>query len=107
MPETGNLMVDGLSYGDEKRFLLRVPSAVLVGPLPLVWAISVFGTFAGPILFAADRWFFGLILTVVGWPLAAFSIRSMHQLARRWLVFAIYFIFVSDTPNYAYSFVQI
>jgi len=87
LPETGNLMVDGLNYGDEKRFLLRVPSAVLVGPLPLVWSIGVFGTFAGPILFATNRWVFGLVLTVVGWPLATFSIRSMHQLARRWLVF--------------------
>jgi len=87
LPETGHLMVDGLSYGDEKRFLLRVPTAVLFGPLPLVWAITVSGIFSGPILVASGKWGVGLALWAVGWLLAALATRSMHQLARRWIVF--------------------
>ena len=87
LPETGHLMVDGLSYGDEKRFLLRVPSAVLFGPLPLVWATIVSGTFCGPVLVASGRWGVGLFLWGIGWALAALATRSIHQLARRWIVF--------------------
>tara|TARA_Y100001970_G_scaffold190039_1_gene231084 strand:- start:17190 stop:18068 length:879 start_codon:yes stop_codon:yes gene_type:complete len=87
LPETGHLMVDGLSYGDEKRFLLRVPTAVLFGPLPLVWAITVSGIFSGPILVTSGRWGVGLPLWGIGWTLAVFATRSMHQLARRWIVF--------------------
>ena len=87
LPETGHLMVDGLSYGDEKRFLLRVPSAVLIGPLPVVWVVMVVGSISGPLLVATGRWVLGLFLWSIGWALAALAIRSIHQLARRWIVF--------------------
>jgi hypothetical protein len=87
LPETGNVMVDGLSYGNERRFLLRAPGAILVGPLPLVWALVVFGATSGPLLLASDKWRIGIVLTGVGWPVAALGFRSLHQLARRWVVF--------------------
>ena len=47
-------MVDGLSYGDEKRFLLGTDSGAL-RPLPLDWAITVSGIFSGPILVASGK----------------------------------------------------
>tara|TARA_B100000579_G_scaffold278321_1_gene230234 strand:- start:370 stop:1251 length:882 start_codon:yes stop_codon:yes gene_type:complete len=87
LPETGNVMVDGLSYGDEKRFLLRVPSAIAIGPLMLLWAVVVLGLISGPILVASDNWIIGIFLIVFGWPIATFGFRSIHQLARRWIVF--------------------
>ena len=87
LPETGNAMVDGLSYGDEKRFLLRVPSAILVGPLALVWAAVLVGVSCGPILVASNNRLLGVPLVIVGWLVAAFGFRSIHQLARRWVVF--------------------
>jgi len=87
LPETGNVMVDGLSYGNERRFLLRAPGAILVGPLPLVWALVVLGATSGPLLLASDNWLIGIVLTGVGWPVAALGFRSLHQLARRWVVF--------------------
>ena len=87
LPETGNVMVDGLSYGDEKRFLLRVPSAIVIGPLILLWAVVVFGLIAGPIAVVSDNWILGTVLIGIGWPISAFGFRAIHQLARRWIVF--------------------
>ena len=87
LPETGNVMVDGLSYGDEKRFLLRVPSAIVIGPLILLWAVVVFGLIAGPIAVASDNWILGMVFIGIGWPISAFGFRAIHQLARRWIVF--------------------
>ncbi|HJL99279.1 MAG TPA: hypothetical protein QF846_06465, partial [Acidimicrobiales bacterium] len=60
LPETGNVMVDGISYGDEKRFLLRIPSAILIGPIALVWGVVILGAFAGPILVASGNWRLGV-----------------------------------------------
>tara|TARA_B100001250_G_scaffold17568_1_gene15275 strand:+ start:27562 stop:28443 length:882 start_codon:yes stop_codon:yes gene_type:complete len=87
LPETGNAMVDGLSYGDEKRFLLRVPSAIAIGPLILLWAVVVLGLISGPIAVASENWIIGILLIGIGWPVSAFGFRSIHQLARRWIVF--------------------
>ena len=87
LPETGNVMVDGLSYGDERRFLLRAPAAILLGTLPLVWALVVLGVVSGPLLLASEDWLLGILLTGVGWPLAGLGFRSLHQLTRRWIVF--------------------
>ena len=87
LPETGNVMVDGLSYGDERRFLLRAPGPILFGPLILVWALVVLGSTSGPLLLASRDWPLGIALTAVGWPTAILGVRSLHQLARRWLVF--------------------
>ena len=43
LPETGAHVVDGLSYGDERRLMLRAPFALLIGPVPLVWIVVVIG----------------------------------------------------------------
>lgn len=79
--------VDGSSYGDETRFLLRTPGALVVGPLIVVWAIVVVGALAGPLLLLSQRWIVGAIVLVLGWPLAWFAMRAVHRLSQRWLVF--------------------
>jgi hypothetical protein len=58
--------VDGASYGDERRFLLRAPG-------PVVLVLGPLATVAG-------------VTTAIGWPLAALTIRSLHRLTRRWIV---------------------
>ena len=40
---TTDAFVDGASYGAERRFGLRVPAGLLLGPLPLAWAVVVVG----------------------------------------------------------------
>ena len=83
----GDTFVDGSAYGDESRFLLRTPGALLIGPLQLVWATIVAGAVAGPLLLAAQVWILGAILLVVGWGLAYYLLPVLHRLSNRWLVF--------------------
>ena len=78
--------VDGASYGDERRFLLRAPGpvALVLGPLATVVAIA--GATVGPILLLESRWVAGGVVTGLGATLAAMAVRSLHRLARRWIV---------------------
>lgn len=86
-PLTGDVFVDGSSYGSERRMALRAPTALLLGPLPLTWAVAVVAVAIGPLLLAAHQWVAGGIGLVIGVPVAWFAARSMHQLSRRWIVF--------------------
>src|SRR3954471_10504737 len=47
LPETGAWFINGPAYPNERRFLLRVPGALLLGPLPLAWAVVVAGPGGG------------------------------------------------------------
>jgi hypothetical protein len=85
-PAVGRRAVDGLSYGDERRFPLRVPTPLWLGPLPLAVAVVGVGAAAGPLLLADRRWVTGALATVVGVPAAVAAARSVHRLSRRWLV---------------------
>lgn len=86
-PLTGDVFVDGSSYGPERRMALRAPTALLLGPVPLAWTVIAAGAVAGPLLLAAHRWVAGSIAVLVGVPVAALAARSLHQLSRRWIVF--------------------
>lgn len=83
----GDLFVNGSSYGDERRFALRPPAALLLGPIEVAWVAVVAGTTAGPLLLAAQSWVAGALAVVAGFPAAAAATRSLHQLSRRWVVF--------------------
>jgi hypothetical protein len=84
---TGDAFVNGSSYGDERRMPLRPPGLLLLGPIELAWAAAVAGFVAGPMLLATEQWVAGVIVTVVGLPIAVLAVRALHPLARRWLVF--------------------
>ncbi|MDQ1397793.1 MAG: hypothetical protein QOG64_3052 [Acidimicrobiaceae bacterium] len=86
LPATGLLFVNGPAYPNERRFPLRVPGPLLVGPLPLAWALVVGGPVVGALLLAAHNWVAGGILSVIGVALAILLIRPLHGLSRRWLV---------------------
>ncbi|MCC6226915.1 MAG: hypothetical protein IT195_10990 [Microthrixaceae bacterium] len=79
--------VDGPSYGEERRFSLRAPGPLLLGAIPLAWAITVAGAVAGPMLLAAHQWAVGAIVAVVGAALGAAAGRSLHTLSTRFVVF--------------------
>jgi hypothetical protein len=79
--------VNGSSYGDELRFVLRTPAPLLLGPVELAVLLAVAGVLGGPMLIAADRWVAGAVAVVVGFPLTYLAARSLHGLSRRWLVF--------------------
>jgi hypothetical protein len=84
---TTDAFVDGASYGAERRFGLRVPASLLLGPLPLTWAVVVVGAVAGPLALAAGLWVLGVVLIGIGWPLAAGGLRALHGLSLRCVVF--------------------
>jgi hypothetical protein len=85
-PVTGDLFVNGSAYGAERRFALRAPAGVVLGPVQLVWVVVVAGALAGPLLLATRQWVAGAAATVIGAAVVAVGCRSLHQLARRWLV---------------------
>jgi hypothetical protein len=86
-PATGEVFVNGSSYGDERRFPLRVPGAVLLGPLEIAAAVAVAAPVSGALLVAAGQPLPGLAVLLAGLPLAAVAVRALHGLARRWVVF--------------------
>ena len=87
LPALGERFVDGSSYGPERRLTLRAPTVLMAGPIPLAWAVAVAGLAAGPLLLAAEQWVAGGVTLLIGVPLAAAALRSLHTLARRWVVF--------------------
>jgi hypothetical protein len=82
----GGQMVQGSAYGDETRFLLRPPAALLLGPVPVAWALSA-SALTGPLLFAARQWIAGALALGIGASMAWALLPRLHQLSRRWLVF--------------------
>jgi hypothetical protein len=85
-PLTGDAFVDGSAYGHERRFALRVPPTLVLGPIPLAWIGAVAGPVGGPLLLAARQWLAGALVLAVGIPVAVVSVRALHGLARRWVV---------------------
>lgn len=77
---------NAVAYGDERRYPLRVPPALFLGPLPVVRAVAVGGVAAGPLLLADGHLVWGVLAVVVGFPIAALAARSLHGLSRRWFV---------------------
>ena len=86
-PAFGSQCVNGPAYPNERRFLLRPPRALLLGPLPTFWVLSVGGIAAGPLLLAARQWILGGLALLIGWPVAFLLLKSLHNLSRRWAVF--------------------
>ena len=85
-PAVADTYVDGASYGDEKRFLLRAPGPVVLALGPLAWALTVAGVVVGPLLLASGDSAVGFAACVAGLPIAAASARALHHLHRRWIV---------------------
>jgi hypothetical protein len=86
-PAVASVFVNGPAYGDERRYPLRPPGWVLLGPAALAWAVLVGGPATAVLLLADDRWVIGGVVAVIGTAAASVAARALHGLARRWLVF--------------------
>jgi hypothetical protein len=84
--ELGAVFVQGSAYGDERRFALRPPGPLLLGPIPLVWSALAAALAAGPLMLAARSWIAGPAVSLVGIGLAALLGPRFHRLSLRWLV---------------------
>jgi hypothetical protein len=78
--------VNALSYGDERRFPLRTPPALFLGPLPIVRALVVAGIAAGPLLLADGKLVIGILAVIAAVPVVPLALRALHGLSRRWFV---------------------
>ena len=87
LPETALGYVNGPAYPNERRYPLRVPGPLLLGPLELSWAVVVGVPTATVLLLADERWIAGALVAAPGIPAAVLLARAMHGLARRWVVF--------------------
>lgn len=86
-PWVGDQLVNGSAYGNERRMALRPPASLLIGPIQVAWLVVFLGVISGPLLLAGNHYVLGLLATFVGGVLAWRGAVSLHQLARRWVVF--------------------
>ncbi|MEZ5372316.1 MAG: hypothetical protein R2704_06195 [Microthrixaceae bacterium] len=86
LPSVGAFFLDGDSYGDERRFGLRCPGALVIvlGPL---WLLGVGLPAVGLVLCAAQRWALGVPALLVGGLAALWLWAVAARLARRFAVF--------------------
>lgn len=87
LPATGDPMVNGSSYGPERRLALRPPAALLFGPVQLTWLVMFGATAGGALLIAAANYVVGIPLLIIGLLASWRGAQSLHQLSRRWIVF--------------------
>jgi hypothetical protein len=86
-PRLGRAFCQGSAYGDEARYPLRPPGALVLGPLPLLWLFMVAAAAGGPLLLAARQWAPGIVVTLIAILALAVLPRRFHLLSRRFLVF--------------------
>jgi hypothetical protein len=84
--EVGHRYVQGSAYGDETRFGLRPPGALLL-LLPVGWLAGAAALVGGVGLISADRWLSGLPVAGLGAAWATLFGLRCHRLSRRFLVF--------------------
>jgi hypothetical protein len=81
----GMIQVQAGAYGNERRFLLRIPAS-LVLPSFLTWAVLATLFVVADNLFGSDLWVGGFIASVLAaaaiWKFAP----QLHRLSLRWLV---------------------
>jgi hypothetical protein len=85
-PAVSYRFVNGAAYGEERRYLLRTPPALLLGPAPLAVALLAAGTLAGPLLLADERYVAGAVALAVAVPVVRAAARSLYALSQRWAV---------------------
>ncbi|MEA3077212.1 MAG: hypothetical protein QOF60_2120 [Actinomycetota bacterium] len=87
LPETGMAFVNGPAYPNERRFPLRPPGALLLGPLLVAEALVVGLPVAAALLLSVRRWVAGGVLVVLAGGAVFVLGRALHGLSRRWVVF--------------------
>jgi hypothetical protein len=83
---TADAFVDGSSYGDERRFALRSPPALLLTAVPIAWVLAVVVPAVAALLLASRSWVLGGLLAGVGAAGIRLGAPALHRLSRRWLV---------------------
>ena len=83
--DIGDSFVQLAAYGDERRYLLRCPPAMLLVQV-LSWLVWLTLTIVAINLLASDALFLGAIVAIAALLLAIVLPRRFHRFSRRWLV---------------------
>ena len=83
--EVGNSFVQLAAYGDERRYLLRCPPALLIVQV-LSWLVWLSCCFVAVNLLASEIWVAGAITAAIPVALAVVLPQRFHRFSRRWLV---------------------
>ena len=83
--ESAEAFVQASAYGDERRFPLRPPAALLV-PMVLSWLLWCAAALAAIVLLATQQWVAGALLALLAGGLTWLLTRRFHRFSRRWLV---------------------
>ena len=83
--ETAEAFVQASAYGDEHRFPMRPPAALLV-PMVLSWLVWCAATLGAVVLLATQQWVAGAVVALVAGGLTSLLARRFHRFSRRWLV---------------------
>ena len=83
--EVGNSFVQLAAYGDERRYLLRCPPALLIVQV-LSWLVWLTFCFVAVNLLASKIWVAGAITAAIAVALAVVLPQRFHRFSRRWLV---------------------
>ena len=86
-PAVAAWCVNGPACANERRYPLRPPAVVLIGPAAVAWIVTLAGPGAAVLLLAERRWVVGMIVAVIGCGGAVLAARALHGLSRRWFVF--------------------
>ena len=106
LPTTGDVMVNGSSYGPERRMALRPPAALLLGPIQVAWLVIFVGLAGGIMLIAAGNVLLGAPTLILGIASTWYAGRSLHQLSRRWIVFVPAGVVIHDQWSIAEAFLM-
>lgn len=104
LPAIARAAGDGVAYGDERRYPLRVPPALYLGPLPLARAAVVAGIVAGPLLLADGDVVVGVLAVLAAAVVVPLAGRALHGLSRRWLILVPAGVVVADRMALAENF---
>jgi hypothetical protein len=80
-----DVMVQGSAYGEETRFALRTPVPYWA-PTVVAWSLLSGSLLGGSLLIAAESYFVGAPLLLVGVILTRTVPQRLHRHSRRWLV---------------------
>ena len=83
--EVGNTFVQLSAYGDERRYLLRCPPAMLVVQI-LSWLVWLSFSLGAINLLESEIWVAGGITAAIAVALAVVLPQRFHRFSRRWLV---------------------
>lgn len=83
--EVGEAMVQGTAYGNEHRFPLRPPAAMLL-PMALSWLVWCATALGATALLVHGQWLVGVVLAVLAVAATWFLGQRFHRFAARWLV---------------------